>query len=80
MYHCILNYDDIIILDMFHIKISSIIFLTKSESMISWYFLSNVFEAFKECHKLRFSILINRTNLHLLFLGHQVRENTCQCL
>ena len=50
------------------------------ESVISWDFKSQCFEEVKELHKLWFSILINKTNLHLLFVGYQVRKNTYQCL
>ena len=57
-----------------------VVFLTNSESVISWYFLPQFFEAVKELHKVLFPILINRTNLHILFVGQQVRKNTCQCL
>ena len=81
MFYCILNYNDSFIFVMFHIKMSCIIiFLTNIESVISWYFLSQFFEAVKEFHKVRFSISISRTTLHLIFVGHQVRNNTCQCL
>ena len=60
MYYFPLTYDDQIILVMFFIEISFIIFfLTNFESVISWYFLSQFFKGFKEFHKLRFSILIN---------------------
>ena len=81
MYYCILNYDDNLIFVMFYIIISCIIvFLINFESVFSWCFLSQFFEAVKELHKFRFSISINRTTLHLLFVGHQVRKNTWQCL
>ena len=79
MCYCLLNYDDNIILDMFYIKMSCIIvFLTNTKSVISWDFLSQFFEAVKELHKLWLLIPINITNLHFLFVGHQVRKNICQ--
>ena len=44
MYYCILNSDDNIIFVTFSIKMSCIIvFLTNSESVISWYFMSQLF-------------------------------------
>ena len=55
-------------------------FPQKNESVISWYFLSQFLGAVKELHKVRFSIFINRTNLHLLFVSQQVRKNTFQFL
>ena len=46
---------------MFYIKISYIIvLLTNFDSVISWYFLSKYFEAFKELHQYWFPISINR--------------------
>ena len=55
-----LTYDENLIFDMFYIKMSCIIvFLTNVESVISWDFLSQVFEAVKGLHKLQFSISIN---------------------
>ena len=65
-----MNYNDIII----------IIFLTNFESLLSLYFLSQFFEAVKEFGKFCFLILINRTTLCFLFVGYQVRKNTCQRL
>ena len=53
---------------------------TNVESVISCDFLSRFFEAVKELYKLLFSVFINRINLYLLFVGHEVRKNTCQCL
>ena len=77
IYHCILNYNDILVFVMFQIKMSSIIFLTNFESVLSWYFMSPFFEAVKEFCKFRFQILINRTTLHLLFVGHHIIKNIC---
>ena len=51
-----------------------IVFIKKSKSVFSWYFLSKYFKAVKELHKLRFLISINRTTPNLLFFGHQVRK------
>ena len=65
---------------IFQIEISSIIFLTNLESVLSLYFTLKCFEVVKEFHKFRPLILINRTTLHLIFVGHQVRKNTCKCL
>ena len=60
MCYCPLNYDDYLILDMFYIKISCIIvFLTNTESVISWILSVTIFEAVEELHKLRSLILIN---------------------
>ena len=55
-------------------------FPTNFESVIYWYFLLQYFESVKELHKVWFPILNNTTNLHFLFVGQQVRKNTCQCL
>ena len=60
---------------MFYIKMSYfIIFLTNFELVISWYFMSQLFETVKELHKVLFSISVNITNLHLLFVGQQLRK------
>ena len=64
----------------FRLKYFPSFFLTNFESMLSLYLLSHCFEAVKEFHKFHVSISINRTTLHLLFVGHQVRKNTCQCI
>ena len=56
MYHYILNYNNIIIFVIFQIEVSSIIFIINFESMLSLYFLSQVFESVKEFHKLCFII------------------------
>ena len=73
--HFIFNYDDNLIFVMFYIKISGIIiFFTNFESVISWYYLPQVFEAVKKLHKLQFTIWINRTNLRFLFVGQKVRK------
>ena len=77
MYHCIFNYNDILVFFIFQIEISSIVFLRNFESMISLYFLSQYFYAFKEFHKIHFLILIDKTTLHLLFVGRQVIKDTC---
>ena len=74
MYHCILNYNDIIIFVIFQIKKILLFFLTHFESMLSFFFCHNFLEAVKEFHKFRFYISINRTTLLLLFVGHQVRK------
>ena len=81
IYHCILKYDDILIFGMFHIKMSCIfVFIANTESVISLYFLSQIFKAVKEFPKLCFLVSTNRTNLHLMFAGHQLRNNICQFL
>ena len=81
MCYCILNYDDNLIFVVLYIKISCIIvFIKNYGSMISWYSLSQFFEAVKELHEVQFSILINRTNLHLLLVFQQARKDTCQYL
>ena len=80
MYHCIFNYNDILIFAIFQIKISPIILLKNIKYLLSLYFLSLFFEAVKEFHKYSFLILINRTTLYFIFFGRQVRKNACQYL
>ena len=81
MCYCILNYGNNLIFDIYYINLSCIIvFFTNLESVISWYFLSDFFEAVKELHKVWFPISINRNNLNFPFVGQQVRKSTCQCL
>ena len=75
MCYYILNYDDNIMFLMYHIKMSCInMFSTNFELVIYWYFLSQFLKAVKLLHKVRFPILINITNLHLLYVGQQVRK------
>ena len=56
------------------LKFHVLFFFTTTESLFSWYFLSQFFEAVKELHKLQFSVLINITTICLIFVGHQVRK------
>ena len=51
-----------------------IVFITNSESVISWYNMPQFSEAVKELYELLFVILINRITLNLLFVGYQVRK------
>ena len=74
IYHCILNYNDIYFCH-FQIEISSNIFHSNFESVISLYFWSQCFEYVKEFHKFRFQISIHRTTLHFLSVVHQVSKN-----
>ena len=58
---------------MFYNEMSCIIiFLTNSESVVSWYFPSPFFEAVKELHEVIFPISVNRTNPRLIFSGQLV--------
>ena len=50
-----LNHNDSLILDMFYIKLSwNFVFLKNIESVISWYYMPQFFEAVKEFYNLRF--------------------------
>ena len=80
IYHFILKYNYIPFFSFLILEYLLLFFLNNFESMISLYFLSQLFEAVKELHRSRFLFLVNRTILNLLFVGHQVRKNICQCL
>ena len=52
MCYCTLNYDDNLIIIMIYIKMSCIIvYIANFDSVVSWYFLSQIFEAVKELNK-----------------------------
>ena len=64
----------------FYIGVSSFSFSHKCGICAFFVFSVTIFEAIKEFHNFCLYISIYRTTLNLLFVGHQVRKNTCQYL
>ena len=72
MCYCLLNYNGSLLFVVFYIKLSrNFIFPTKSESVISLYFLTQFFEAVKEFHNLQFRSTTTFTNTLLPLPQHR---------
>ena len=80
-YHCTLNYNDILIFVMFYIKLSWNFVFSQIPNLCFLFILChNFLRQSKNTINFVFLFLINRTTLRLIFVDHQVRKNTCQCI
>ena len=76
MYHCILNYNDILVLSFSRLKYP----LSFFSQISNLCFICILCHIFLRQSKNSIIFFVNRTTFDLLFVGHQVKKKRFQCL